>query len=123
MLERLRDLDEVAYLRFASVYKGFDDLADFEREIGLLAKATAPKRPGRAEGRDLCRPPWLAVGAVVVNGHRRRDLPSLTRSIHRVVPLSAPQARFPTVDRNGPQRGRVDGGGRLVEGSGDVHWG
>lgn len=42
VLERLRELDEVAYVRFASVYKGFDDPGDFEREIGLL-KATAPK--------------------------------------------------------------------------------
>jgi transcriptional repressor NrdR len=32
VLERLRPLDEAAYLRFASVYKGFDAAADFERE-------------------------------------------------------------------------------------------
>ena len=38
VLERLRQLDEVAYVRFASVYKGFDDPSDFEREIGLLTK-------------------------------------------------------------------------------------
>ena len=44
VLDRLRDLDEVAYLRFASVYKGFDDAADFQREVGLLTKATVPKR-------------------------------------------------------------------------------
>jgi transcriptional repressor NrdR len=44
VLEHLRDLDPVAYLRFASVYKEFDDVADFEREAGLLTKATAPKR-------------------------------------------------------------------------------
>jgi transcriptional repressor NrdR len=37
VLERLRELDEVAYLRFASVYKGFSDVGDFEREAGLLA--------------------------------------------------------------------------------------
>ena len=43
VLDRLRDLDQVAYVRFASVYKGFDDPADFQREIRLL-KATAPKR-------------------------------------------------------------------------------
>ena len=49
VLERLRDLDGVAYLRFASVYKGFEHLTDFEREAGELAKATAPKR-SRAEG-------------------------------------------------------------------------
>ena len=42
VLARLRELDAVAYVRFASVYKGFDDPRDFEREIGLL-KATAPK--------------------------------------------------------------------------------
>jgi transcriptional repressor NrdR len=43
VLERLRGLDHVAYLRFASVYKGFEDLADFEREVGELQKTTAPK--------------------------------------------------------------------------------
>lgn len=44
VLEGLRQLDEVAYVRFASVYKGFDDAADFQREITLLTKATEPKR-------------------------------------------------------------------------------
>ena len=38
VLDRLRALDEVAYLRFASVYKGFDDAADFQRELRLLQK-------------------------------------------------------------------------------------
>ena len=46
VLERLRALDHVAYLRFASVYKGFEDLADFEREVVELQKTTAPKQPG-----------------------------------------------------------------------------
>lgn len=44
VLERLRALDQVAYLRFASVYKGFEDAADFARELGELEKTTAPKR-------------------------------------------------------------------------------
>jgi transcriptional repressor NrdR len=44
VLERLRDLDKVTYLRFASVYKDFDDPRDFQREVRLLTKATAPKR-------------------------------------------------------------------------------
>jgi transcriptional repressor NrdR len=43
VLERLRALDHVAYLRFASVYKGFEDLSDFEREVGELQKTTEPK--------------------------------------------------------------------------------
>jgi transcriptional repressor NrdR len=38
VLNRLRSLDEVAYLRFASVYKGFDAAADFQRELVLLKK-------------------------------------------------------------------------------------
>ncbi|MCC6340453.1 MAG: transcriptional regulator NrdR [Acidimicrobiia bacterium] len=52
VLERLRDLDPVAYLRFASVYKEFSDPRDFEREVALLQKGlektTAPKRRGRS---------------------------------------------------------------------------
>ena len=39
VLDRLRTVDGVAYVRFASVYKGFDDPADFTREIGLLKQA------------------------------------------------------------------------------------
>ena len=42
-LEALRDVDDVAYVRFASVYKGFEDADDFAREIGMLVKTTAPK--------------------------------------------------------------------------------
>jgi transcriptional repressor NrdR len=44
VLEQLRELDPVAAIRFASVYLGFDEVADFEREITLLAKRTEPKR-------------------------------------------------------------------------------
>ena len=36
ILPPLRDLDEVAYLRFASVYRDFESLADFEAEIAAL---------------------------------------------------------------------------------------
>jgi transcriptional repressor NrdR len=48
VLDRLRTLDPVSYMRFASVYKDFADIEDFEREVGLLQKSTAPKRPTRA---------------------------------------------------------------------------
>jgi transcriptional repressor NrdR len=44
VLARLEALDHVAYLRFASVYKGFEDIGDFQREVAVLAKATEPKR-------------------------------------------------------------------------------
>ena len=36
ILGPLRALDEVAYLRFASVYRGFESLSDFEAEIATL---------------------------------------------------------------------------------------
>jgi transcriptional repressor NrdR len=38
VLERLAAIDEVAYVRFASVYKSFQELDDFERELGVLLK-------------------------------------------------------------------------------------
>ncbi|WP_062134695.1 transcriptional regulator NrdR [Demequina aestuarii] len=36
ILPPLRELDEIAYLRFASVYQGFDSLDDFESAIARL---------------------------------------------------------------------------------------
>lgn len=45
ILAPLRDLDEVAYLRFASVYRSFESLADFEAEITALRATAAPSRP------------------------------------------------------------------------------
>lgn len=43
VLEGLRQLDLVSYMRFASVYKGFEHVDDFERELVELQKSTAPK--------------------------------------------------------------------------------
>ena len=36
VMERLRNIDEIAYLRFASVYKRFDDVSEFQKELGEL---------------------------------------------------------------------------------------
>ncbi|BCJ67132.1 hypothetical protein Prubr_41530 [Polymorphospora rubra] len=43
ILGPLRELDEVAYLRFASVYRSFESLDDFEREIEALRVAAAER--------------------------------------------------------------------------------
>jgi transcriptional repressor NrdR len=51
ILGPLRDLDEVAYLRFASVYRGFESLADFEEEIAALR--TVHPEDWRAEDAEL----------------------------------------------------------------------
>ncbi|MBI4259758.1 MAG: transcriptional repressor NrdR [Actinobacteria bacterium] len=48
VLAELRKVDQVAYMRFASVYKDFQELTDFERELGLLLqKREGPRRPRR----------------------------------------------------------------------------
>ncbi len=41
ILGPLRELDEVAYLRFASVYRDFSSLSDFEKEISNLRDESA----------------------------------------------------------------------------------
>ena len=42
ILTPLKELDDVAYLRFASVYRNFSSLADFEGEIALLRAFPTP---------------------------------------------------------------------------------
>ncbi len=42
VLTRLRCHDQVAYLRFASVYKDFDGAADFARELRMLEGEAEP---------------------------------------------------------------------------------
>ena len=49
ILRPLRELDEVAYLRFASVYRSFTSVADFEKEIAEL-KA---RQPGAAHAEPV----------------------------------------------------------------------
>ena len=50
VLEPLRELDEVAFLRFASVYRGFESLDDFEAELELL-RAERELRQANSTGR------------------------------------------------------------------------
>lgn len=49
VLEALRELDDVAAVRFASVYKGFEQVDDFARELGLLSKEAPPPEPSGEE--------------------------------------------------------------------------
>ena len=44
VLRGLAKLDKVAYLRFASVYKDFQDIGDFERELDLLLEKKTPAK-------------------------------------------------------------------------------
>lgn len=42
VMHHLRELDEVAYVRFASVYRSFRDIDEFLAELGKLVKAKGP---------------------------------------------------------------------------------
>ncbi|MDQ1683533.1 MAG: transcriptional repressor NrdR [Frankiaceae bacterium] len=71
ILTPLRDLDSVAYLRFASVYRGFEDLGAFEAEIAELRahQALLPTDVGAAAvpryggAHDPAPPPVHATSA------------------------------------------------------------
>jgi transcriptional repressor NrdR len=65
ILGPLRDLDEVAYMRFASVYRSFSSLADFESEIAdLRASRRAASEVLRFAGaHDPAPPPVPATAA------------------------------------------------------------
>ena len=89
MLERLREVDPVAAVRFASVYLGFDDLSDFEREIKALSQAHRAQAPltrsvsasahpaaeqlavGLEEPAEL-EAPWLGAAGRGCRARRRR---------------------------------------------------
>ena len=45
-LRHLRDIDKVAYIRFASVYRQFDDIEEFQQELAQLELAGAEPLPG-----------------------------------------------------------------------------
>ena len=64
ILEPLRLLDEVAYLRFASVYRGFSCLEDFSDEIALLRAAAALS----GDREDPARSSGLSAGSLIGAG-------------------------------------------------------
>jgi len=68
VIERLRKLDNIAYIRFASVYRDFTDIDDLKQEIDTLVdnSAGADKATGQLSLLPDERPKALA------GGHRRR---------------------------------------------------
>ena len=42
VMEELRNLDKIAYVRFASVYRSFQDIKEFQEEISRLEKNKNP---------------------------------------------------------------------------------
>jgi len=46
VMEKLREVDQVAYVRFASVYREFKDVSDFVEEVQSMSREQ-PKKTGR----------------------------------------------------------------------------
>ncbi|MCK5411429.1 MAG: transcriptional repressor NrdR [Gemmatimonadetes bacterium] len=49
VMERLSSLDQVAYVRFASVYRNFQEMVEFEQEVRELERRRQYEVPGQAE--------------------------------------------------------------------------
>ena len=80
ILGPLRDLDEVAYLRFASVYSSFESLEDFESEINSLRTSRAAAATGAEVGTPAAAfTPAAPVSQASVS--RAAGSPSTTRSV------------------------------------------
>jgi transcriptional repressor NrdR len=69
VMARLRDLDEVAYIRFASVYRAFRDVEDLKEELAALERARDETPPSTAQLRLL---PVEALEGLANRRHRRR---------------------------------------------------
>jgi len=49
-MEHLQKLDQVAYVRFASVYRQFKDISQFMDEVKHLIKDDKPAKPASSKG-------------------------------------------------------------------------
>jgi len=48
IMDKLRDMDEVAYVRFASVYRSFQDISEFRAELDKLENKSRDKLEGKS---------------------------------------------------------------------------
>jgi len=96
VMDHLRDLDHIAYIRFASVYRQFADLEDIQRELEALARRGAPTG-------GLPQPTLLP----------EEDLQALTRGV-RAFPVRRGRGRPSGGRSNAPRalRGDDAAGGR-----------
>ncbi|HPX92911.1 MAG TPA: transcriptional regulator NrdR [Bacillota bacterium] len=58
VLKQLRKIDEVAYIRFASVYRAFGDIRSFFGEISSLLQNDAEEEEHNPAGEDLLDEVW-----------------------------------------------------------------
>ena len=118
VMEELKEIDDVAYVRFASVYRDFQDIAEFQAEI---AKLTDTRKPnvlpidGAAQGSDKptirrgATPPAV-VGTKPVppsRPRRRKGGGAKTAPINRELPLDIdanPQGKQTDSPKSDPKK-------------------
>jgi len=52
VMEELKELDQVAYVRFASVYRSFQDLETLKREVDNMIESESPQEPDDDKSSD-----------------------------------------------------------------------
>lgn len=104
ILGPLCELDEVAYLRFASVYRGFESLADFEREVARL-RQRRDSPAGAAGATGAAGPASRREGARDARTPRGRSIDPDTAQVGsgtpgaRAEPVATSRAGLSTVTR------------------------
>jgi transcriptional repressor NrdR len=89
LMEQLRELDQVAFVRFASVYRQFKDVRDFVEELGPML---AEERAAASESRDVG-----GSDAAVADSPGRREPPA-----GRQTPLAGAGSLSPNAGRLAP---------------------
>jgi transcriptional repressor NrdR len=80
VMDELRQLDEVAYVRFASVYRQFQDVEAFHEEIEKLRRQRTPAPPAREPKRAHKRDPALNTDQLsLLPGEDKTSVPSDTK--------------------------------------------
>lgn len=69
VMERLRDLDEIAYIRFASVYRAFRDLETLRDELESLQQRQARRRQVNGQPPLFSPNEWEALERPTRPGH------------------------------------------------------
>ena len=97
VMERLRDLDDVAYIRFASVYRAFRDVEDLKEELAALDRGRVPAASSQqlpllpAEALEGAKPPRRPRRA------RLRAVPSSHSPAAQAKPTAADKKRVRSV--------------------------
>ncbi len=99
-MDRLRELDHIAFIRFMSVYQSFDDLEQLKQEVDALYAERTDRVPGQTTLRLVDEDARLApLGATGGAGTRRGGSRGAGAHGAGVSPRDWPPRRRPTRPR------------------------